>query len=109
LHGRVTSVFDKGGFNKGVETDILTPAARSESEKRLARLKEIASQPTRGCRLPTAVKSTQTDLLPIMHDARNSSGFGVPVKVNGTSSTLLLDTGAGASANELRTKLESTK
>ncbi|HTG27002.1 MAG TPA: retropepsin-like aspartic protease [Methylomirabilota bacterium] len=30
-----------------------------------------------------------------MHDARNSSGFGLPVKVNGTSSTLLLDTGAG--------------
>lgn len=73
----------------------LSSAARTENEKRLARLKEIASQPTRGCRLPNAVKNTQTDLLPIMHDARNSTGFGLPVKVNGTPSTLLLDTGAG--------------
>jgi tetratricopeptide (TPR) repeat protein len=43
----------------------------------------------------TESKNTQTDLLPIMHDARNSSGYGLPVKVNGTPSTLLLDTGAG--------------
>jgi predicted aspartyl protease len=78
-----------------LDTGILDPAVRADSEKHLARLKEIANQPTRGCRLSTAVKSTQTDLLPIMHDARNSSGFGSPVKVNGTSSTLLLDTGAG--------------
>jgi predicted aspartyl protease len=78
-----------------LDTGILDPAVRADSEKHLARLKEIANQPTRGCHLSTAVKSTQTDLLPIMHDARNSSGFGLPVKVNGTSSTLLLDTGAG--------------
>jgi tetratricopeptide (TPR) repeat protein len=73
----------------------LAPAARTESEKRLARLKEITSQPTRGCQLPNAVKNTQTDLQPIMRDARKSSGFGLPVKVNDTPSTLLLDTGAG--------------
>jgi tetratricopeptide (TPR) repeat protein len=78
-----------------VDAKKLEPAVRAESEKRLARLKQIAAQPTRGCRLPTAVKNTQTDLLPIMHDARISTGFGLPVKVNGTPSTLLLDTGAG--------------
>jgi tetratricopeptide (TPR) repeat protein len=78
-----------------LDTGTLEPAVRADSEKHLARLKEIASQPVRGCRLPTAVKSTQTDLLPIMHDARISTGYGLPVKINGTPSTLLLDTGAG--------------
>jgi tetratricopeptide (TPR) repeat protein len=78
-----------------LDAGTLESAVRADSEKHLARLKEIARQPERGCRLPTAVKSTQTDLLPIMHDARISNGYGLPVKVNGTPSTLLLDTGAG--------------
>jgi hypothetical protein len=33
--------------------------------------------------------------LVIMRDARTSTGYGLPVKVNGTPSKLLLDTGAG--------------
>jgi tetratricopeptide (TPR) repeat protein len=78
-----------------LEGNSLETTERSSSERQLARLKEISEQPVRPCQLTTAVTATQTDLQPIMYDAKRANGYGLPVKINGTSSTLLLDTGAG--------------
>jgi tetratricopeptide (TPR) repeat protein len=78
-----------------LDGNTLGPAERNNSEKQLARLKEIADQPARRCRLTTSVTPTQTDLQPIMYDAKRADGYGLPVRINGTPSTLLLDTGAG--------------
>jgi predicted aspartyl protease len=75
--------------------DTTNEAERASTEKQLVKLEEVAKQPPRLCRMAAGVKSTQTDLQPMMYDAKRAKGYGLPVKLNGTSSRLLLDTGAG--------------
>ena len=48
-----------------------------------------------GCRLVTDVTATETELLPLMTDAKHLRGVGLPVVINGKKSNLMLDTGAG--------------
>ncbi|MEQ1354701.1 MAG: aspartyl protease family protein, partial [Candidatus Acidiferrum sp.] len=78
-----------------LEKDTLNPEDRASTEKRLPKLEELAKQPPRPCQLNAGVKSTQTDLQPVMADAKRARGYGLPVRLNGVQSTLLLDTGAG--------------
>ncbi len=78
-----------------LEKDTLNPEDRASTEKRLPKLEELAKQPPRPCQLNAGVKSTQTDLQPVMADAKRARGYGLPVRLNGLQSTLLLDTGAG--------------
>jgi tetratricopeptide (TPR) repeat protein len=54
-----------------------------------------AKQPNTACHLVNKPKSTQLPLERLMIDPTRLRGFGLMVKVNGTSSKLLLDTGAG--------------
>jgi len=58
-------------------------------------LKEREKQPRRNCRLVSKLTSTEAPLRPMMIDARHLHGFGLAVQVNGHTSKLLLDTGAG--------------
>jgi len=58
-------------------------------------LKEREKQPRMSCRLVSKLTSTEAQLHPMMIDARHLHGFGLAVQVNGHSSKLLLDTGAG--------------
>jgi tetratricopeptide (TPR) repeat protein/predicted aspartyl protease len=71
------------------------PESRKDLQVYLHRLQEVARQPGRTCRLVTKLTSTETPLQPILVDATHLSGFGLNVKINGQSSRLLLDTGAG--------------
>src|SRR5262249_47913294 len=62
---------------------------------RLDILKERAQRPRSNCRLVSKLTSTETQLKPLLIDATHIRGFGLTVQVNGQSSKLLLDTGAG--------------
>jgi predicted aspartyl protease len=52
------------------------------------------SAPGQDCRLANSVTSTETQLDRLMLDANRFRGLGLTVKLNGTPSKLLLDTGA---------------
>jgi tetratricopeptide (TPR) repeat protein len=58
-------------------------------------LQDEMNRAVRSCRLTTKITSTQTDLERLLIDARRVKGYGLKVQLNGTSSRLLLDTGAG--------------
>jgi predicted aspartyl protease len=58
-------------------------------------LQNEADQPTRPCRLVAKVSSMQTNLELLLSDPRHIRGYGLKVKLNGASSSLLLDTGSG--------------
>jgi tetratricopeptide (TPR) repeat protein len=47
------------------------------------------------CRLVSGVTATETELLPLLTDAKHTRGVGLPVVINGQKSKLRLDTGAG--------------
>ena len=51
-------------------------------------------QPNTTCRLVTKPAATQITLERLMLDPRHYRGFGLVVRVNGTASKLMLDTGA---------------
>jgi Flp pilus assembly protein TadD/predicted aspartyl protease len=68
---------------------------RQNLEHMLVLMQDEESRPTRSCRLKNKVTATQTKLELLMRDATHLRGYGLDVKVNGTSSKLLLDTGAG--------------
>jgi len=68
---------------------------RQNLEHMLVVMQDEESKPSRGCRLKNKVTATQTKLELLMRDATHLRGYGLDVKVNGTSSKLLLDTGAG--------------
>jgi tetratricopeptide (TPR) repeat protein len=61
----------------------------------LEMLKARQNSPAANCRLVSEVTETETELLPLLTDARHMRGMGLPVVVNGQKSKLLLDTGAG--------------
>jgi tetratricopeptide (TPR) repeat protein len=47
------------------------------------------------CRLVSDVTATETELLPLLTDAKHIHRMGLPVVINGQKSKLMLDTGAG--------------
>jgi len=58
-------------------------------------LKARQGVPATACRLVTDVTATETELLPLLRDAKHMRGVGLPVVINGQKSKLMLDTGAG--------------
>jgi len=64
-------------------------------EAQLAVLQDEARQPARPCRLAARVATMETPLERLLHDSNHLRGYGLRVNFNGTSSKLLLDTGAG--------------
>jgi tetratricopeptide (TPR) repeat protein len=84
---------------KAVQDLLAEPELDSEKKKsleaQLERFKTYESQPLRPCNLVPGATSTETSLKQVMANASVVEGYGLGVKVNGTPSTLLLDTGAG--------------
>ncbi len=68
---------------------------REELKKELDRLQAESEKPKSACRLATPVNSTEAKLEPLFDYPKHIRGYGLTVKVNGVSSRLLLDTGAG--------------
>jgi hypothetical protein len=68
---------------------------RQNLEHMLVVMQDEQGNPSRGCRLKNKLTATQTKLETLMADGTHLRGYGLNVKVNGTSSKLLLDTGAG--------------
>jgi tetratricopeptide (TPR) repeat protein len=71
------------------------PEDRRHLEHMLVVMEDEDSTPSRTCRLKNKVTATQTKLETLMADGTRLRGYGLNVKVNGVSSKLLLDTGAG--------------
>ncbi len=57
-------------------------------------LENKEKQPGHACRLSSRTLPTETSLVPLLIDAKRLRGYGLTVKVNDTSSKLLVDTGA---------------
>jgi tetratricopeptide (TPR) repeat protein len=68
---------------------------RRNLEAQLAVLQDEAGRPTHPCRLATKVSAMETPLERLLYDTTRLRAFGLKVNLNGTSSRLLLDTGAG--------------
>ncbi|HWX43562.1 MAG TPA: aspartyl protease family protein [Blastocatellia bacterium] len=68
---------------------------RKNLEHMRVMLTDQADQPTHGCRLATKISAMETNLEPLLTDPTHIRGYGLRVKVNGVSSKLMLDTGAG--------------
>jgi tetratricopeptide (TPR) repeat protein len=64
-------------------------------EEQLMVLQDESAQAARTCRLTTKLNEMETSLERLLYDPRHIRAFGLRVKLNGISSTLLLDTGAG--------------
>lgn len=75
-------------------SDPLDPTDKKRTEDHLAFLQGQESRPAAPCHLATTVTSTELPLERLMLDATKLRGYGLNVKVNGTSSKLMLDTGA---------------
>ncbi|MGB0035412.1 MAG: aspartyl protease family protein [Candidatus Acidiferrales bacterium] len=63
-------------------------------ERELNALVEKLNQQNGACRLKTKLTAMQTNLKQLLYDPRYLRGFGLNVKLNGTTAALLLDTGA---------------
>lgn len=63
--------------------------------RHLELLKERQEQPRHSCRLVTNVEHTETRLDRLLTDPFHLRGYGLTVDVNGRTTRLLLDTGAG--------------
>lgn len=61
----------------------------------LAMMEDQQKNERRSCKLVSKVSQTETKLLALLDGPRRLRGFGVSVKLNGTPSTLLLDSGSG--------------
>lgn len=68
---------------------------RERLERSLAVLEDEASRPMRPCRLATKLGPMETNLESLLIDPTHIRGYGLRVNLNGASSKLLLDTGAG--------------
>jgi tetratricopeptide (TPR) repeat protein len=77
-----------------LEDPLLEPEKKKSLEAQLERYKTYESQPARPCSLAPGASSTETNLKQVMATASVVEGYGLGVKLNGTPSTLLLDTGA---------------
>jgi tetratricopeptide (TPR) repeat protein len=68
---------------------------RESLQKYIDLLKQRESNPNLRCRVANKLSSTEANLEARLIDPRHLRGYGLKVNVNGKSSTLLLDTGAG--------------
>ena len=64
-------------------------------QQSLTVMQDRLEHPARVCRLKTPLKSTQTQLTPVAEDPKHILGYALKIKLNSTSATLQLDTGAG--------------
>jgi Flp pilus assembly protein TadD len=85
---------------KALEEYLASESNEDEHDRRnlehmLVLMQDEESMPSRRCRLKNKIAATQTKLEVLMRDGTHLRGYGLDVKVNGTSSKLLLDTGAG--------------
>ena len=69
--------------------------ARERLQNELTVLEGEFDRPQSGCRLVTKVTSTETRLERLLEDPQHIRKYALAVKVNGVSSRLMLDTGAG--------------
>jgi tetratricopeptide (TPR) repeat protein len=69
--------------------------ARERLKNELTVLEGETDHPRNECRLITKLTSTETRLEELMQDSQHLREYGLAVKVNGVSSRLMLDTGAG--------------
>jgi predicted aspartyl protease len=74
-------------------TEIGSPE-RADIQRNLDHLKELASEPRKGCHLVSNVTSTETPLVRLLRDPIHLRGYGLTVNVNGQKAKLMLDTGA---------------
>jgi tetratricopeptide (TPR) repeat protein len=85
---------------KSLESYLAQPTSDDADTRRnlseyLETLKARHAASRGGCRLVSAVTTTDTELLQLLSDPRHMRGMGLPVTINGQRSKLLLDTGAG--------------
>ena len=83
-----------------LEAYLSTPTGNDEEDSRhwrmyLANLKKSESEPHKACRLVSTTESTEIPFQRIMFDASRIQAFGLDVKLNGKSTLLQIDTGAG--------------
>jgi tetratricopeptide (TPR) repeat protein len=71
------------------------PEVRKLLKQQLVLLQGEASAPAHQCRMVSKVRSTQSDLKLLFDGPNRPRGYGLDIKLNGTSARLLLDTGAG--------------
>jgi tetratricopeptide (TPR) repeat protein len=67
---------------------------RRDMANRLAVLEREAAEPNGPCRASANPNAMETNLEPFLYNAKTVRGYGVRVKLNGSSAKLLLDTGA---------------
>jgi tetratricopeptide (TPR) repeat protein len=67
---------------------------RANLEHELTVLQDAKDQPNRSCRLRNKVSSASVNLETLWFSARHMRGVGLNTKLNGTSTVLMLDTGA---------------
>jgi predicted aspartyl protease len=81
-------------------SDYLAQDTSDDTNARKARALELAilqgqlSGPVQQCRMISKISSTQTELKELYDGPNRQFGYGLDVKLNGTSARLLLDTGA---------------
>lgn len=68
---------------------------RGNLERYLSYLKERSKLSGSSCRMVSKVTNTETPLVRLLMDPEHLRGYGLSVALNGTKSTLMLDTGAG--------------
>jgi tetratricopeptide (TPR) repeat protein len=68
--------------------------SRKDFEEELALRRRSAAQPDGSCRLRTNLAPATLNLIPLLSRVGHVAGVGLTAKINGTSATLLLDTGA---------------
>ena len=68
---------------------------REALQRHLSLLKALVARAPMPCGLAKEVSATEANLLQMQDGPQHMRGFGLDVKVNGQSSKLLLDTGAG--------------
>jgi len=61
----------------------------------LERLKKEAAEPHKACHLVSTTETAEIPFVPLMRDATHIRAFGLDVKLNGRTSRLEIDTGAG--------------
>jgi hypothetical protein len=69
--------------------------ARTALQRQLIILQGEPTAPAHQCRMVSKISSTTTDLTDLLYDPNRLRGYGLTVRLNGTSAHLLLDTGAG--------------
>jgi tetratricopeptide (TPR) repeat protein len=88
---------DRAQFLKSYLAETHGDDAETERGLReyLEMLQARQNAPAANCRLVSDLTATETELLPLLMDAKHMRGLGLPVEVNGQKSKLMLDTGAG--------------